>query len=238
MSELENFISRWGRLKRLAELKRARETGLREYATSSSTAATTAASGAAGAKMPGCAAPAFDPASLPSIDSITASTDIREFLLSGVPAELMRTALRRVWVTDPVIRNFIGIADNQWDFTDPAAIPGFGPLQATCDAPDLIARAVTRLDKSLERSAARLPDNFSASERLPSAADDSQCSRIDDKTGSAQTALVARKSRGASESKPASENNQLETGPQQQSRSQESMSLRRVRHAHGSAMPR
>jgi hypothetical protein len=28
-------------------------------------------------------------------------------------------ALRRAWVSDPVIRDFIGIAENQWDFTNP-----------------------------------------------------------------------------------------------------------------------
>jgi TorA maturation chaperone TorD len=33
-------------------------------------------------------------------------------------------------VTDPAIRDFIGIAENQWDFNDPTAMPGFGPLRA------------------------------------------------------------------------------------------------------------
>ena len=72
----------------------------------------------------------FDPASLPPIESISGSTDIRSFLLSGVPAALTQAALRRAWTTDPAICNFIGIAENQWDFTDPTGIPGFGPLTA------------------------------------------------------------------------------------------------------------
>jgi hypothetical protein len=70
----------------------------------------------------------FDPASLPSIDAITADTDIIAFLQSGVPAELTRAALRRAWTSDPAIRDFIGVAENQWDFNDPNGAPGFGPL--------------------------------------------------------------------------------------------------------------
>jgi hypothetical protein len=72
----------------------------------------------------------FDPASLPSIGSITADTDIVAFLKSSVPTELMRAALRQAWTSDPAIRDFIGIADNQWDFNDPNGISGFGRLHA------------------------------------------------------------------------------------------------------------
>jgi TorA maturation chaperone TorD len=82
------------------------------------------------------AATAFDLASLPPLQSITAGTDIRSFLASTVPVELTRAALRRAWVTDPAIRDFIGIAENQWDFNDPTAMPGFGPLRAG-DVPGL-----------------------------------------------------------------------------------------------------
>jgi hypothetical protein len=69
---------------------------------------------------------------LPAIDSIDATTDIRAFLKPGVPAGLKHAALRRAWATDPAIRDFVGIAENQWDFNDPQSIPGFGllnPLQ-------------------------------------------------------------------------------------------------------------
>jgi hypothetical protein len=71
---------------------------------------------------------AFDLASLPPIESIDAATDIRAFLAPGVPVELTRAALRRAWTSDPAIRDFIGIAENQWDFTNPDAVPGFGAL--------------------------------------------------------------------------------------------------------------
>ena len=63
--------------------------------------------------------PEFDIASLPPIESINALTDVTAFLRQGVPAELTRAALRRVWTADPAIRDFVGLAENAWDFTDP-----------------------------------------------------------------------------------------------------------------------
>jgi hypothetical protein len=84
----------------------------------------------------------FDVTSLPSIDSITVETDIRVFLQTGVPERLKRSALRRAWATDPAIRDFIGIAENQWDFNDPNAIPGFGPLRDADNIPMLVAQAM------------------------------------------------------------------------------------------------
>jgi hypothetical protein len=84
--------------------------------------------------------PAFDLASLPSLDSITAATDIRAFLGPGVPKELARAALRRAWAIDPAIRDFKGLAENDWDFTDPDAMPGFGRLPEGYDIKKLVAQ--------------------------------------------------------------------------------------------------
>jgi Protein of unknown function (DUF3306) len=65
---------------------------------------------------------------LPVISEITATTDIRGFLKPGVPESLKHAALRRAWVMDAGIRDFVGIAENQWDFSQPQTIPGFGLL--------------------------------------------------------------------------------------------------------------
>jgi hypothetical protein len=89
----------------------------------------------------------FDLSSLPSIETITGDTDISGFLQSCVPAELTRAALRLAWASDPAIRDFIGIAENQWDFNDPTAMPGFGPLPASDNVPALLARAIGTSDK-------------------------------------------------------------------------------------------
>ncbi len=56
-------------------------------------------------------------------------SDIRAFLEKGVPVALTKAALRRAWTADPAIRDFMRIAENQWDFTDPTSIPGFGNAQ-------------------------------------------------------------------------------------------------------------
>ena len=124
----DNFIARWSRLKREAESERRRARG-RARRRRRRRAACGRAGAAAAEKRHG--EPPFDPATLPSIDSIVAGTDIRAFLQKGVPAEMTKAALRRAWSTDPAIRDFIEIAENQWDFTDPTSIPGFGPLGAS-----------------------------------------------------------------------------------------------------------
>ena len=83
----------------------------------------------------------FDLASLPPIESITGASDIRAFLAPGVPPELTRAALRRVWTADPAIRDFVGLAENAWDFNAPGAIAGFGSLEMT----DELRREVMRM---------------------------------------------------------------------------------------------
>ena len=99
---------------------------------------------------------AFDPSSLPSIESITAATDIRGFFAAGVPAELTRAALRRVWTSDPKIRDFVGLADYDWDFNAPGSMAGFGPLEG---ADALRAQLTHRLDRvSAPDGATEMPD--------------------------------------------------------------------------------
>ncbi|WP_407158183.1 DUF3306 domain-containing protein [Bradyrhizobium sp. STM 3557] len=97
----------------------------------------------------------FDLSDLPPLDSITSATDIKAFLHKGIPQELMRAALRRAWSADPAIRDFVGLAENAWDFNDPTAMPGFGPLD--CSAGEL-AELVDRIVGGLGKTAQSLPD--------------------------------------------------------------------------------
>jgi len=141
----ENFVSRWARLKRSADIQRRTElTGdsLPPPPVKVSAGSAEAAIGQSGIDA------AFDPASLPSIETISVNTDIRGFLQSRVPAELTRDAMRQVWTSDPAIRDFVGVAENQWDFNDPNAIPGFGPLLESDNVPDLLAQALGQHDRS------------------------------------------------------------------------------------------
>src|SRR5271163_3396784 len=129
MSEPEGFLARWSRRK--AESGERRAVSPAGPAPGQGEAKPDGREASLDAR-PATGEPAadFDPASLPPIESIAAGADIRPFLQSGVPADLTRAALRRAWTTDPAIRDFVGIAENQWDFNDPDAMAGFGPLTA------------------------------------------------------------------------------------------------------------
>jgi hypothetical protein len=151
MRDPESFAARWSRLKR-ATAKEQEEAASAQPPTQLADAAPAAEkSDGVQAGSDRTDAPtevSFDPKSLPPIDSITAGSDIKAFLQSGVPKDLARAALRRAWTTDPAIRDFIGLAENQWDFTDPTAMPGFGPLESADDVRQLVAQAMGQLDDS------------------------------------------------------------------------------------------
>jgi hypothetical protein len=98
--------------------------------------------------------PAFDPSTLPPIESISASSDIRAFLAPGVPEGIKRAALRRAWIMDPAIRDFVGVAENQWDFNKPGSIPGFGSLELTPELCRIVASLFS--DPTAENMPSRL----------------------------------------------------------------------------------
>jgi hypothetical protein len=87
-----------------------------------------------------------------------APTDVRAFLAPGVPAELTRAALRRAWTTDPAIRDFKGLAENDWDFTDPKAMAGFTDLPADYDVKKLVAQIFGEKDTEADPAVAAEPD--------------------------------------------------------------------------------
>lgn len=134
MSEPENFVSRWARLKRGTGDAPSQETA-------------TAQPHADERAEHDLDERDFDPASLPSIESIGVDTDIRAFLQSRVPLDLTRAALRRAWTSDPAIRDFIGIAENQWNFNEPGSIFGFGPTPGRDDVPELLGKVVERVEE-------------------------------------------------------------------------------------------
>jgi hypothetical protein len=152
MTSPESFVSRWARLKRGSDMRRKRH--VTDDLAPASAAETTTITGEAAIAQPEFAAVAdapFDPANLPSIDAIDVDSDIRGFLQSRVPVELTRAALRRAWASDPAIRDFIGIAENQWDFNDPDAVPGFGPLPEGYDVSGLLSQALGSCDRFAEK---------------------------------------------------------------------------------------
>lgn len=126
MNEQEKFLARWSRRKREGEVAPA--AGDKPESAAPEQQRVTARDPAATPPAPAKDEAPFDLASLPSLDSIGPNSDIRAFLRPGVPPALSRAALRRAWVADPAIRDFVGLAENAWDFTVTNEAMGFGPL--------------------------------------------------------------------------------------------------------------
>jgi hypothetical protein len=142
MSDHDSFLTRWSRRKRAAVEKQAAPDACGPETAEDDGAARPEQVKPIVATAHARPEPPFGLASLPSIESIGAGSNIRAFLAPGVPPELTRAALRRVWSTDPAIRDFVGLAENQWDFNAPAGVPGFGPYEITEEMKRLIADAI------------------------------------------------------------------------------------------------
>jgi hypothetical protein len=138
MSE-EDFLARWSRRKQQSRAEPAKPVPAQPTAPSETKEDETE----------------LDLSSLPSIDEINAATDIKAFLAKGIPRDLSRAALRRAWATDPAIRDFVGLAENAWDFNDPNAMPGFGPLN--CSSEEL-AELVDRIVGGVREAAQSLAE--------------------------------------------------------------------------------
>jgi hypothetical protein len=141
MSEPEKFLDRWSRRKREAADMPASDLAASDLPAPAEPEDAAKAPPDSETKKAAAEA-AFDPASLPPIESITAESDIRAFLKPGVPPDLARAALRRAWSADPAIRDFIGLVENGWDFNNPHGVPGFGPMPVGEDIGRLLAQAI------------------------------------------------------------------------------------------------
>lgn len=149
VTEPENFLERWSKRK-ITE----RDRSTADQTTTDKKTADDRASGddqasaivppRSDATAPPSSDETFDLTQLPSIDSIGANTDVTAFLRPGVPSELTRAALRRAWSSDPAIRDFVGLVENGWDFNDPSAMPGFGPI-----SPEEVARLTAQIISAL-----------------------------------------------------------------------------------------
>jgi len=149
----EEFLKRWSRRKREAKVAEQAPSPPGQTVVASPETAEAASE------------PEIDLSKLPSIDSITAATDITEFLRKGIPVELSRAALRRAWSADPTIRDFVGLAENAWDFTDPNAIPGFGALQGTPEQIDAMVERVIGGVRNAAEKLAELPEKGQEGEK-------------------------------------------------------------------------
>lgn len=163
MSEERSFLSRWSRRKRAAV----------GGAPPRPTPPTAAPLSPERAPPEGAAAvgrPAFDPASLPRVEDLTAASDFAAFLREEVPAALRRAALRRAWTLDPAIRDFVGPAEYAWDYNAPGGVPGFS-FELTGDLDRLLAQAVGAAEETPEAEApAEAPASGDAPGKVEAAA--------------------------------------------------------------------
>lgn len=166
MSDSDRFLSRWSRRKREAAEQAATPDTPRAPAAAPRTqeqAQHEIAPAASASELPaereaktGEAQPGFDISNLPSLDSIGPGTDIKPFLRAGVPGSLSNAALRRAWTADPAIRDFVGLAENSWDFTAPDSMPGFGPLLPTDNVKELLAQVFGGANRTAQDRAQEL----------------------------------------------------------------------------------
>ena len=139
----ETFLSRWSRRKRAASIPPPQgEDGEDRSSEPGEGTSPPPAERAESPPNPDPLPASGESESLPPIESIDAGTDVSAFLRPGVPAELAQAALRRAWVTDPTIRDFVGPAENAWDFNAPGGVPGFEPLRAIDDVQRLAAQVL------------------------------------------------------------------------------------------------
>jgi len=116
MSSEEGPLSRWARRKAEARNPRGGAAPAIEEEARPAPPAEAYAHESAGAAEP---AP---PPDLPDIDSLTAESDFTAFLKEGVPQQLRRLALRKLWTSDPVLANLDGLVDYGEDYTDAAMV--------------------------------------------------------------------------------------------------------------------
>lgn len=134
----EGFLGRWSRLKRHTDGAETAEPAPAVDATPQETPAVATQDGPVARRQADDALP-----ELPSLDSITATTDMRVFMHPAVPAAIRNAALRRVWSLDPAIRDFVSPAlDYAYDWNTPGGAPGYGPLVASDDVASLLRDAI------------------------------------------------------------------------------------------------
>lgn len=224
MSEQEKFLERWSRRKQKAakdakqaleeELEQALKEQGPEPADKQARERVEEISPPRQQKEPAV----FDPASLPPLDSITATTDIRAFLAPGVPEELKLEALRRVWQSDPAIRDFVGLSENSWDFNDPNGTHGFGPLEMT----EQIKSAVEAM---LDRKLSPAESESEATDTKPTAPE--QLEKTGDETSNQISATADDRSSAASD------------GASRKVAANEPKSSERIaKRSHGAALPK
>ena len=148
----EPFLSRWSRKKRDAVRKpgsAAAEPGADPGAVDE----LAEIEADAGPCAPGAATPIaeeeIDLSKLPRVEELTTHSDITGFLDRRVPAVLRNAALGRMWTLDPTIRDFIEVAENQWNWNVPGGAPFYEEMLPGSGAGTLMADATSAISRTV-----------------------------------------------------------------------------------------
>lgn len=111
--------------------------------------------------------PEFDISTLPPIESLDASSDFTVFLKPGVPQALRTAALRKAWLADPLIRDYMSPLDYAWDFNTPGGLPhGFSNVLAETGEAlrKLVNQAIGEMEPEEEKPAELPPGGVALAE--------------------------------------------------------------------------
>ena len=117
----EGFLQRWSRRK--AEARTAPKAGEPEQETALERAELPQAAeprdppASTGSRPPDDVEAAVDLEALPDIDTLTYESDFTAFMRKGVPPELRKRALQRLWRSNPTLANLDGLVEYGEDYT-------------------------------------------------------------------------------------------------------------------------
>jgi hypothetical protein len=115
----EPFLQRWARRKAEADSPAAEESAAAatDIQTESVSGAPLAPRDVSPDVSPDGEEPEIDLASLPDVDSLDESSDFSVFMQNGIPEELQKRALHKLWRLDPSFGHIDGLLDYGEDYT-------------------------------------------------------------------------------------------------------------------------
>lgn len=146
--EQEPFLSRWSRMKRGGQ-----STAPESDAAKPEPAKAVDADPAAETLNVEDEREPLDLETLPKVDELTKESDITAFLDSRVPQMLRNAALSRMWTLDPTIRDFIEVAENQWNWNVPGGAPFYELMEPGSGTGTFVADATSAIYRSVGETA-------------------------------------------------------------------------------------
>jgi len=135
---------------------------------------------------------------------------------------------------DPAIRDFVGLSENAWDFTDPNAMPGFGPLESTDEIRRMIARVVDQIGEAARAETAEVQESARDSNALSASEQNNESAKQ-----SASTPALPRENAAADSGNKVMLQSSKEDDAVQREIPEDQLKRKQFsQRTHGSALPR